>query len=992
MDLHRRLKHGRWMKRTGRLVLVAWICAAGLICGRAVSGEAQLRGRFGKNKVHYKDFHWATLETTHFTIYFYRGEEPLAQHTARMAERAYQHLSQTLAHQFTDTIPLIIYASSDDFQQTEVVPGFLGEGIGGVTESLKGRIVLPFLGSYRSFNHVLIHELVHAFQFDMLSGGGPAISILSSLSIPLWFMEGMAEYLSEYANPLTDMWLRDAIQHETLPEAKQIESIRDIRAYRFGQSLWTYICDTYGEHIIGDLLRELAENQRWNQAIQETVGTSWNAIYTDWLERITTWYDPIQADRLPLPEQAQRLIAHKKDEFSLNIIPAVSPDGKHLAFVSDREYYRTIYLASAETGTVRNALVEGERRGTFESLRFLNTSITWSPDSQHIAFNARAGGENAIYLLNIASGDIVKKLSPEVVSLSFIAWSPDNRWIAFTGTKHGQEDLFLIDIETAETVQLTDDLYSNRHPAWSPDGTALAFSTDAGPISDAAALKFGPSNLAVYELPTGLSYRVTETAANDFTPVWSPDGSALAFISDRTGICNVYLLEMAKNRSAARLYRPGDIRQVTDVTTGIVGLTEDNPALTWAQETQHLFFSGFSDRGWDIFVLEQPQTADQEDYAESPVDGKQRPDSQQEGVPETVKKKDWGYPLPCKEEYHAKTYHARLTPEYILGGGGGTDEEFVLLARLGFSDMLANHRLTLGLNFTEVFDESDFLVAYSNRAHRLTYEVTAFQFGEDIGTFSMEDADLDIEVQRGAGVNFSWPFDKFRRVEFGLEGWMVSGDRIKHDETEELDDQYFVTPMLAYVHDTTLYTPIGPLDGRRARLSLHPAVGDFRYLSLAADTRWYVRTTRRSTLALRLLGATSLGENARIFEIGGPNSFRAGDFDDEDDEDAEDVQGTNILLGNIEYRFPLLPKVNFLRGTIFWDMSLGWSDEVQPFTSDGTDFVRFRDLRGAYGAGIRIPLSGPFGLINVRVDVAQETDLTRNIGNHKVLFSIGHDF
>lgn len=973
-----------------KIFLFVWISLMLLVVGLHSRGEAQLNARFGKNKVHYKDFKWATLKTRHFIIYFYRGEEQLARNTEKMAERAYQYLSSTLNHQFTEKIPLIIYASSDDFQQTEVIQGFLGEGIGGVTESLKGRIVIPFLGSYRSFNHVLIHELVHAFQFDILSGESPAVGAFSSgLYIPLWFIEGMAEYLSEYMNPLTTMWLQDAVDNNTLPSAKKIDSLHDIRVYRFGQSLWSYIGDTYGEKMTGDVLRELAKTGNWGKAIQKTANIPWKTIYNEWLEMVKITYDSQKPGVHPIGVQAKLLVSHKKDEFSLNIIPTVSPDGKYVAFISDRDFYRTIYLASAETGNVIKTLLKGERRGTFETLRFLNTSITWSPDSQQIAFNAKAGGENAIYVLNIHSRKIVKKFAPDLTSLSFLAWSPGNDMMAFTGTKNGQEDLFLLDIETEKTFQLTNDLYSNRHPAWSPDGKAIAFSTDAGQFSDPAELKFGPSNLAMYELSGGRSYRLTDNTANDFTPVWSPDGKMLAFISDRNGVCNIYLLELMHNTLAERTYRVGNFRQLTNVNTGIVGLTEDNPALTWAGETGKLLFSGFSNEGWDIFALENPAQNYYEYLAEVGFEDEERTEPDGSVSVETIEKKDWAYTLSQEATSKAKDYKARLRPEYILAGGGGNDKEFVILARLGLSDMLSNHRLTIGFNLTNVFDKSDFLITYSNHSRRLQYELVAFQFGDETGTYSMKNAELDIEVQRGTGVNFHWPFDKFKRIEVGIEGWMVSGELVKDEERGETEDYFFIRPALAYVYDTALDTPLGPLDGRRSRFSIYPAIGDFTYLTFIADQRWYVRTTRRSVLAFRLLTAMSSGENARIFEIGGPNTFRVGKFKDEND---HNIKGAKIAFGNIEYRFPLLPKVNFFRGNIFWDMGMGWTNSVQPFTTDDPGFLRLKDLRAAYGAGIRVPISGPFGIINFRLDIAQETDLARNIGDTKLIFSLGNNF
>jgi hypothetical protein len=982
------------MRFIRKILFVAFLSiVAFFVCGQLYS-EAQLTPQFGKNKVHYKDFKWATLETAHFKIYFYRGEEQLARNTEKMAERAYQYLSETLHHQFSGKIPLIIYASSDDFQQTEVIEGFLGEGIGGVTESFKGRIVIPFLGSYRNFNHVLIHELVHTFQFDILSEGGFPISVLSNLDLPLWFVEGMAEYLAEYTNPLTEMWLRDAVYNDTLPSVGKIESLEDIRAYRFGESLLTYICEKYGVNIIGDILRELAKTENWDKTIQKTANTSWKAIYEDWLKMVKETYSSDKPGLRPISEQANVLIRHKKDDFSLNIIPAVSPDGKYVVFISDRNFYQTIYLASAETGKIIKPLVEGERRGTYETLRFLNTSIAWSPDSQHIAFNAKAGGENAIYLLNVPSQKVINKLTPDVSSLGFLAWSPDGKQIAFTGTKNGQEDLFVITVDSKEVVQLTNDLYSNRHPAWSPDGTKLAFTTDAGDFSNPAKLQFGPSNLAIYDLKEKTTYLLTNNTANDFTPAWSPDGTMLAFISDRSGLCNIYLLDFDKvKRSRPLSSVPKPIIRVTNVNTGIVGLTEDNPALTWAGESGKLIFSGFFKAGWDIFSLQNPARLYREYLAEVGFDAELAMVPPDQTPKETIGKKDWSYLFPEQESPKLKDYKVKLTPDYIFGGGGGNEKNFIILARLGFSDMLSNHYLRIGCNVTKVFDESDFLVAYTNRAHRLSYELFAFQFGDVLDTYSMKDAELDLDVERGVGITLLWPFDKFNRVEFGVEGRMVSGDLLRDQDStptssvKKIEDKLFFGPSLAYVRDTALYTLMGPLDGSRSRFSIHPALGDFTYLTLAADQRWYLHLTKRSALAFRTIVATSFGENARIFRIGGPDTFRGREYNDDDK-----IQGTKVALGNIEYRFPLLPKFNILRGTIFWDMALAWTDKVQPFTTNDTNGFRLKDLQAAYGVGLRIPISSPLGTFNLRLDIAQATDLSRNIGKRKYLFSIGNDF
>ena len=955
-----------------------------VLAGTFSDTQAQiLNTRFGKNKVHYKVFKWATLETPHFRIHFYRGEEFLARNTEKLAERAYHYLSAALNYEFQAKIPLIIYASSDDFQQTEIIAGFLDEGIGGVTESLKGRIVIPFLGSYRSFNHVIVHELVHAFQFEILGEGGG----VSALYLPLWFVEGMAEFLAEFGNPLTDMWLRDAVQYETLPTPKEIEAMRDIRVYRFGESIWQHLSTLEGQGIVAKLLHGMAENLSWDEVIQQYAERSWVDVYESWLESVRQKYASDLSVQTPVDDLGRRLVVHEEKKYSLNIIPAISPDGKYVAFISDRDLYRTIYLASAEDGSIIKKLVEGERLGTFETLRFLNTSLTWAPDSRHLAFNAKAGGENAIYVLDIHSQKISQKFVPPVSSLSFMAWSPDGSMIAFTGAKEGREDLFVVDTETREVFQLTDDLYSNRHPAWSPDSRAIAFSTDAGRYSKAEDLKFGPSNLAIYQFFSADSYLLTDTPTNDFTPAWSPDGTLLAYISDQNGICNLYLMELLERNNVPRRFSIKSNRAMTNVTSGIVGLTEDNPALSWAKDSGRLVFSAFSHRGWDIFALERPDRMYREYLAEIGFDEEKPPEQSDRAAVHSLAKKDWDTPLPDEAERgEVQNYSSRLSPEYLLFGGGGNTEDFVLVGQMGFGDLLSDRRLSIALNITEVFDESDFAVSYTNRAQRLNYLVRLFQFGNSSGTFLMEDATLDIHVQRGAGLHFRWPFDKFKRIELGLEAWMVEGMMEQDGTRLSSDDLYFAVPSLAYVFDTSLYTYLGPLDGIRAKLSLRPAIGDLNYVSLIADYRQYFHISRRSALACRLLGAGSLGENARVFELGGPLSFRGGGFEDTSESESK-IRGSKMFLGNLEYRFPLIPTIDILRGNVFIDAAIGWDGDPL----DDTQFFRAEELRTAFGSGIRLPINGPFGLVNLRFDLAWETDFS-SIGPGNFLFSIANDF
>src|SRR5919197_1158191 len=182
-----------WRQRMKR-TLSAVVLALGVFLAAPGVVNAQV-GYFGQNKVQYRTFKFQVMKTTHFDVYYYPEEENAARMAGRMAERWYARFSTLLKHELRNRQPLILYGSGSQFRQTNVVEGDLGEGTGGVTEAYKRRIALPFAGPIQSTDHVLGHELVHAFQYDITntnvsSGGGGA------LNLPLWFIEGMAEYFS----------------------------------------------------------------------------------------------------------------------------------------------------------------------------------------------------------------------------------------------------------------------------------------------------------------------------------------------------------------------------------------------------------------------------------------------------------------------------------------------------------------------------------------------------------------------------------------------------------------------------------------------------------------------------------------------------------------------------------------------------------------------------------------------------------------------------
>src|SRR5436190_10690255 len=164
-------------------------CAVALALVFAPSLSAQY-GYFGQNKIQYRRFDWRVLRGEHVDLYYYPEEEELGRVALAYAEASYDTLERRFAHAVRRHVPLIIYASHTDFEQTNILPFTPPEGLLGATEFLKRRVTLPFTGSYADFRHTLRHELVHVFQLSLFSEAVGRHSRTRLPGMPLWRTEG----------------------------------------------------------------------------------------------------------------------------------------------------------------------------------------------------------------------------------------------------------------------------------------------------------------------------------------------------------------------------------------------------------------------------------------------------------------------------------------------------------------------------------------------------------------------------------------------------------------------------------------------------------------------------------------------------------------------------------------------------------------------------------------------------------------------------------
>src|SRR5688572_30776895 len=487
------------------MILMRRIVAA--VAALALAGAAPLVAQyFGQNKVQYKTFDFRVVQTEHFEVYYYPTERAAALDASRMAERWYARLSRVLRHEFRGRKPIILYASHSDFQQTNAISGDIGEGTGGVTEFFKHRMVLPFTGSYAELEHVLGHEMVLQFQYVVYSRGriGAGVQTLINVNPPLWFMEGMAEYLSiGPLDPHTGMWLRDASLEGHLPTIEELTYNPRIFPYRFGHAVFAYIGEKWGDEVIGELLQTSAASGI-EGAFKRALGLALDDLSNEWRDAVQSTYLPQLGEHYRARRIAQPVLTQKRSEGTLHIAPALTSDGREIAYFSERNsFFVDLYLADAETGRVKRRLVKSTLSSNYESLRFINSAGSFSPDGRYFAISAKHKDRDDLVVLDVKKNKEVRRIRVPLNGLTTPAWSPDGQRLVFTGYDGGLSDLFTVNADGTDLRRLTNDRYADLQPSWSPDGKTVVFATDRGPDTDFDELRFGNIRISLYHLDNG---------------------------------------------------------------------------------------------------------------------------------------------------------------------------------------------------------------------------------------------------------------------------------------------------------------------------------------------------------------------------------------------------------------------------------------------------------------------------------------------------------
>lgn len=963
---------------------------------------------FGRNKVNYRKLSFEVLESPHFELYHYLKNASVRNYMAQNAEQWYQMHQVIFADTFREKNPFILYNTHADFQQTNTISDLIGVGTGGVTEGLKNRVILPMMESNAQTDHVTGHELVHAFQYHLIRESD-SLSLQSLNNVPLWMVEGLAEYMSiGYKDVMTAMWLRSAVMDNRLPTLKDLNNKPDLYfPYRWGEAFWAYVTGIWGDNIIKPLFLATAYHG-YKDAIKRVLGLDEKVFSEKWKEAIRNAYSPFMKNTTQAAVGNE--VINRRNAGKLNIVPSLSPNGRLIAFWTEKDIFNIdLYLADAATGNIIRKLTSSSFSSHIDEYSSFESSVAWSPDSKQIAFVAFSKGRNRMLIVD-DQGKIQQAIDlPGILGFSNPAWSPDGKTIVVTGQVEGQTDLYAYNLETKTIKQLTNDRYSELSPSFSPDGKWIVFATDRLSMQNNMIRHQYSHSIALYDISNGnIQLMNFFEGANNLNPVFARDNRTIYFISDRDGFRNLYAADIQSS----------SLTQMTNFFTGISGITAFAPAISASRSTDLIAYSYYAPRG-DYFIY----TARSIDFKKTTITGETNrlaamlPPFNRSGrdiVQQNIENPP--YAIIPESRLVNKPYRAKFQLDYLSNSGGigvSTGGSFSPGLAGGingiFSDMLGNHQLygSLAIN-GEVYDFGG-QFAYFNQNQRVNWGaaishvpfVSGLQrlFPDSLvinnDTFLVLNLSTDIlrTFQDQAAFFTAYPFSQTRRLEAGAsfaryyyrldrytDYYTPDGSILIARERNKLPTPKgfnFGQAHLAYVGDNSQFGVASPLVGHRYRFEAEKSFGVADFHTILGDYRRYFRAAP-FTFAFRNMYVGRFGRDAESgiippFYIGDPyfiRGYEAIDFATESGSEASinDLLGSKIFVTNAEIRFPFTgperlsavrSRILFTELNLFTDGGIAWGSPESP-TSDGKSNIVPRDSKFILSSGIsmRINLFG----------------------------------
>ncbi|GAB3642675.1 hypothetical protein [Spirosoma arcticum] len=547
-----------------KYVLLAGLLLSGLSIATAQNYPSL--ERFGKNRIQYRSFDWKTIRTSNFEIYYYQGGSQIANLTAQYAELEFDRITELLGYTPYNRVKIFLFNSPQELAQSNIGLNAQGGLSSRELDLSKSRVELAFTGDQVSFRRQIVRDISMLFVYDMLYGGSLKDALQSSLllTLPDWFMPGIAAYIAEGNSIELDDYMRDVSL--TRP-VKKPGLLAGAEAERVGHSIWNYIVQKYGRDNVSNILNLTRIIRNEQNSIASTLGIPYSRFLREWRDYYAGMANTVTQSYQAGADDFQLKLGSVDDKSSL-VSLKLSPDKQFFAYTTLRDGKFNVEVVNTTTRKKTRVLTGGYRLDG-QATRTSTPLVAWQRDNNLLVLTDELGKTN-LYRF----GNFEKRPKQEfrrlVNGLSQVVWmdaSEDGGSLILSADRQGQNDLFLYSINRGSYQQLTNDLYDDLYPqfvgrtartvVFSSNRQADTLGVDKGSyktIRDQLSLfshEGTARDLSVVRLTDSLSYATQPVAAGE---------STVYFLNNVGGITNLYRLQTETKAVSQLTSLPQSIR------------------------------------------------------------------------------------------------------------------------------------------------------------------------------------------------------------------------------------------------------------------------------------------------------------------------------------------------------------------------------------------------------------------------------------------------
>lgn len=496
-----------------------------------------IRQEFGKNRVQYNDFDWVFLRFDAFDVYFYRGNEKLAENVARLTHKNLPQIENYLDAPLDERIQILVFNNLSDLKQSNVNSSEEDDyNTGGVTRISGRRLFVYFDGNYAHLEETLRQGLSEVVLSNLIYGSfTQSVTNSALLNLPAWYLEGLISFIGEEWNGDIDVQVRDGFFSR---KYKRINTLTQLDARYAGHSFWYFVKETYGEKVIRNIVYMSVVNRDIESGFVYILGKNMEQMTNDWKGFYQERYGFTGKEKF---KDKSALIKGKKNHEITNV--ALSADGRYLAYV-DRKFSRyKIYVYDRETGKRKKIYTGGYRIA--QNTDYSYPLMAWQPSGENLSIFTEEKGIVQFTVYNQEKDEATTRPFYRFDKIVSLEYSPDGKQFLLSAVKDGQSDIFVYTILNTKITPITKDIYDDVDPTFFAGGKRIAWSSNR-PVdsllpNDARYLRtndldlFATDNRDLREDSLKI-WRLTETAGVDERNVQEIDAGLLSLNSDRGGV------------------------------------------------------------------------------------------------------------------------------------------------------------------------------------------------------------------------------------------------------------------------------------------------------------------------------------------------------------------------------------------------------------------------------------------------------------------------